>query len=184
MTNCPFESIDEIDDLNTVDEYNTARAAGLSEHDALEAVLRYSRDNARTPVQWNDSRQAGFTTGSPWLRLNPNYRQINVAVQDKDPDSVLNFYRALAALRKNPAYQETIVYGSFEPVMTEMENLYAFYRRSEKQTLLVLGNCQAAKRTITLPEDGFHRILINNYKELCREGCKISLKPFQAVILA
>lgn len=184
MTNCPFQSIDEINDINTIDEYYTAKAAGLSDSEALKVIQRRSRDNARTPFQWNDSKNAGFTEGTPWLCLNPNYTEINAASQEDDPDSVLNFYRALAALRKNSSCSETIVYGSFEPILTETDNLYAFYRRGEEQTLLVLANCQNCRLILTLPQDGNDTVLLNNYKELTREGRQITLEPFQAVILA
>lgn len=184
MTNCAFQSLEEIDDLCTIDQYHRCLEAGLSEAEAMDIICQHTRDNARTPFQWDDSENAGFTSGEPWLRLNSNYREINAARQENDPDSVLNFYRALAALRKNPNYSETIVYGSFDPFLTEIENLYAFYRRSRKQCLAVLGNCQAREITITLEEDGFEQILLNNYPELTKEGRKLTLKPFQAIILA
>ena len=184
MTNCDFHSLEEFDDLCTIDQYHRGIESGLSEEEAMGMICRFSRDNARTPFQWDDSENAGFTTGSPWLRLNSNYREINVKKQENDPDSVLNFYRALAALRKNPAYSETIVYGSFEPFLTEEENLYAFFRRGETQSLMVLGNCQDHDLTITLPEEGFDRVLLNNYKTLEKSQKIVTLKPFQAVILA
>ena len=107
MENISFDSIDEVDDISTLDGYKVARAAGLSEKEALRAVEKSSRDNARTPFQWDGSENAGFTTGKPWLRVNPNYTEINLADQRNDPDSVFNFYRQLTRLRKNPDYQET-----------------------------------------------------------------------------
>ena len=91
MENTFFSSIGEVDDISTLDQYQVALDAGLSPEEALKAVSAYSRDNARTPVQWDDSPQAGFTTGTPWLNVNPNYRRINVAAQEKDEDSVLSF---------------------------------------------------------------------------------------------
>ncbi|MDD2996839.1 MAG: alpha-glucosidase [Paludibacter sp.] len=170
MTNCPFESIDELDDINTLDEYQVAKKAGLSDADALEKVLALSRDNSRTPMQWNGERNAGFTGGTPWLRVNPNYTSINVASQEADPNSVLNFYRALAALRKDQRYQETIVYGDFKPILTEYPQLYAFYRSTSRQRLLVLANCQGCPLTLFLPEKGFDTVVLNNYPELLRSN--------------
>lgn len=183
MTNCPFESIEQIEDISTRDEYKTALAVGLSPDEALKTVCRFSRDHARTPMQWDASPNGGFSQAAPWLGVNPNYLEINAAAQEQDPDSVLNFYRALIALRKNPAYSDTVVYGSFEPTLREMENLYAFFRRGEKQSLLVLANCQNQSLTLTLPEDGYDSVVLNNCRTLEKEGRQITLLPFQAVIL-
>ena len=154
MTNCPFNSIEQIDDIFTRDEYRTALDAGLSPREALQSVCRFSRDHARTPMQWDGSAHAGFSENTPWLQVNPNFREINAAAEERDPDSVLQFYKALIALRKNPLYADTIVYGSFEPILREEDNLYAFYRRSDQQRLLVLANCQNRELTVTLPEEG------------------------------
>ena len=183
MENLPFSSIDEIDDVSTRDEYAVARRHGLREDQALEAVSFYSRDNARTPFQWDDSENAGFTTGTPWLRVNPNYTRINAAAQTGDPDSVFSFYKALIALRKNPACADTIVCGALEPFMEDTERLMAFFRRSETQTLLVLANYRQEDRTLTLPAP-CKKILLNNYRMLYTENeTEITLQAYQAVIL-
>ncbi len=138
MENVPFASIDEIDDISTLDEYQTALNAGLSPEEALNAVSRFSRDNARTPMQWSADKHAGFTTGTPWLKVNPNYTTINAASQQNDKGSVKNFYKQLIALRKHPEYKNTIVYGTLEPVWEDQKNLMAYYRKEDK-TLLVIG---------------------------------------------
>ena len=117
MENFPFSSIDEIDDISTLDEYQVALDAGLTPEDALRAVAKFSRDNARTPMQWSDADHAGFTTGTPWLKVNPNYTSINVKDQLDDPDSVRSFYKKLIALRKAPEFKETVVYGTLEPYL-------------------------------------------------------------------
>ena len=119
MENVPFSSIDEIDDISTLDEYQVALDAGLTPEDALRAVAKFSRDNARTPMQWSDADHAGFTTGTPWLKVNPNYTSINVKDQLDDPDSVRSFYKKLIALRKAPEFKETVVYGTLEPYLEE-----------------------------------------------------------------
>ena len=100
MQNAKWNSIDEYDDISTKDQYKAALAAGLSKEQALAACGRMSRDNARTPMQWSDEANAGFTTAKPWLKVNENYKAINVAAQEKDPSSVLNYYRRLVALQK------------------------------------------------------------------------------------
>lgn len=181
MENVPFTSIDEIDDISTLDEYRTAREAGLSEEEALKAVAFYSRDNARTPMQWSGDAHAGFTTGTPWLRVNPNYTTIHAAAQMKDPDSVRSFYKQLIALRKSPEYKETIVYGTLEPVWEEQPNLMAYYRKGER-TLLVMGNFQRERRSVVIP-GGYKKVLLNNYKELGEEGEKLFLNGYQFLVL-
>ncbi len=181
MENVPFTSIDEIDDISTLDEYRTAREAGLSEEEALKAVAFYSRDNARTPMQWSGDAHAGFTTGTPWLRVNPNYTTIHAAAQMKDPDSVRSFYKQLIALRKSPEYKETVVYGTLEPVWEEQPNLMAYYRKGER-TLLVMGNFQRERRSVVIP-GGYKKVLLNNYKELGEEGEKLFLNGYQFLVL-
>ena len=99
MENVEFQSISEVDDISTLDEYQVALDAGLTPDAALKAVNRVSRDNARTPFQWDASANAGFTTGTPWLKVNRNYTKINLESQKNDPDSVYQYYRRLLALR-------------------------------------------------------------------------------------
>lgn len=182
MENVPFASIDEIDDISTLNEYQTALKAGLSPEQALRAVSRFSRDNARTPMQWSAGKNAGFTIGTPWLKLNPDYTDINAEAQRSDPDSVLSFYKQLIALRKNPEYKDTIVYGTLEPLWEDRHNLMAYYRKGEK-TLLIIGNFQKEAQTVTLP-DGFHKLLLNSDSIFQTEGNRLTLQGYQALILA
>ena len=181
MENLHFQSIDQVDDISTIDEYHVAKNAGLNEKEALSCISRYSRDNARTPVQWNDSTNAGFTSGNPWLPLNPNYKEINVALQENDPDSLLSFYKELIALRKNPEYKETIVYGELIPYLEEQHNLMSYYRKGDK-TLLVLGNFQKEPQTVKLPS-ACHKVLLNNYPELNISDDSVILDNYQAVVI-
>ena len=181
MENVPFKSIDEVDDISTLDEYKVALDAGLTPEAALKAVARRSRDNARTPMQWTGGENAGFTAGTPWLRVNPNYTAINVEKESGDPDSVLNFYKKLIALRKNPKYKETVVYGTLEPFMEDRHNLMAYYRKGDK-TLLVVGNYQWDEQEITLPSE-CKKVLINNYPDLVSSGGQITLHGYQVLIL-
>lgn len=183
MENVALESMEQVDDISTWDEYRVAKAAGLSDEDALKAVNRYSRDNARTPMQWSDGEQAGFTTGIPWLYVNPNYTRINVETEQKDPDSVLNWYKAMIALRKNPEYKETIVYGTTIPVLEEVHRVMAYYRKTEKQTILVVGNYQNEEQTVTLP-CRIKKVLLDNVgtvQENKADGTLI-LEGYQAIV--
>lgn len=181
MENVEFHSIEEVDDISTLDEYKVALEAGLEEKEALQAVAKLSRDNARTPMQWDDSENAGFTTGKPWLRVNPNYKKINVKEQLEDEDSVLGFYKKLIALRKNPEYKDTIVYGTLEPVWEERCGLMAYYRKGEK-TLLVIGNYQKEEQELLLP-NAYKKVLLNNYPHLSQEKNKLLLRGYQVLIL-
>ncbi|MEI3436959.1 MAG: alpha-glucosidase [Blautia sp.] len=168
MENLDFHSIDEIDDISTLDEYKVAREAGLSDEEALAVASAFSRDNARTPVQWDDGANAGFTTGKPWLKVNPNYKQINVQAQVNDEDSVLAFYKKLTRLRKSEEYKETIVYSQLIPYLEEEKNLIAYFRKGEK-TLLVLANFQKDPRKVQLPAPA-KKVVLNN-KESVNWGC-------------
>lgn len=181
MENVPFSSIDEVDDISTLDEYQVALNAGLSPEEALRAVSRYSRDNARTPMQWSDEANAGFTTGIPWLRVNPNYPSINAASQMQNPDSVRSFYKALIALRKDPEYRETVVYGALEPLWEDRHNLMAYSRTGDK-TLYIIGNYQKEEQSVTLPAH-YRKVLLNNCPDLVQESCTIHLHGYQVLIL-
>ena len=180
MENVVLTSIREVDDISTLDEYEVCLREGFSEEEALRIVNRYSRDNARTPVQWDSSKNAGFTTGTPWLPLNPNYKKINVAQQEKDPESVLSYYKKLTALRKNPEYKETMVYGDFVPFMAYEDRLMAFYRKGEK-TLLILGNYRKEERELELPAPVKKLVLSNAEPRIM--GRKITLSGYEATIL-
>ena len=181
MENVPFSSIDEIDDISTLDEYQVALRAGLSPDEAFKAVAKYSRDNARTPMQWSDGANAGFTTGTPWLKVNPNFVSINAAAQMDDQDSVRSFYKKLIALRKDNKYKETIVYGALEPIWEDRHNLMAYYRKGDK-TLLVIGNYQMEEQTVTLPSP-YKCILLNNYSNLTENEHMLTLQAYQVLIL-
>lgn len=161
MQNAVWNTVDEFNDINTIDQYHTARDAGLTDKEALEACSRLSRDNARTPMQWNTQKNAGFTTGTPWLKVNDNYTEINMETQDADPDSVLNYYRKLIALRKSPAYKEVFTYGEFMPVYQNTCSVMAYYRKNEKQRILITANFGKEAVSLTL-EYPVKQILLSN----------------------
>ncbi len=183
MENCPFENIDQLDDISSKDEYKVCRDAGYSEEESMKLLRIYSRENARTPVQWSDAENAGFSTHKPWMLVNPNYKEINLAKQKDDRNSVYAFYKKMIALYKDPAYHETLTFGRFESYMRETKNLIAYYRRGEGQMLLVLANFQNEPQTVMLPEAAGNVILNNCERvDLDDNGC-ITLGGYQAVVV-
>ncbi|MCR5271856.1 MAG: alpha-glucosidase [Lachnospiraceae bacterium] len=164
MENVRFDSIDEYDDIATIDEYKVALSAGLSEKEALDAISKISRDNARTPYQWDDTKNAGFTTGKPWLSVNKNYCKINLASQITDPNSVFSFYKKMISVRDNSSYSDTLVYGKFTPYMKEVKNLLAYTREGDKK-LLIIANFGNEKQTITLPKKVASVIISNTGRD-------------------
>lgn len=182
MENVEFRSISEVDDISTLDEYQLALDAGLTPDAALKAVNRFSRDNARTPFQWDSSANAGFTSGTPWLNVNSNYTRINLENQKNDPDSVYQYYKRLLALRKDPTYSETVIYGDLIPAFEDLDRVMAYYRKSDDLTLLVIGNYKTQPQTLTLPSQ-IKNIVLNNLPQLKMEGNEILLEGYQAVIL-
>ncbi len=181
MENMKFNSIEDVDDVSTLDEYQVALNAGLGEEEAFRRVAAFSRDNARTPMQWTDGKNAGFTEGTPWLRVNPNCSRINVKDQEKNAGSVLAFYKKLTALRKSEEYKETVVYGEFVPYLEQEKNLIGYFREGEKK-LLVLANFQKAPREVELP-GSVKKVLLNNLEDLTLNENRIHLDSWQFVTL-
>ncbi len=182
MENLKISSIDEVDDISSIDSYKVAKAAGVSEEEALHMIEKYGRDNARTPFQWDDSANAGFTTGTPWLRVNPNYTEINWKAEKDDPDSVFNYYRKLTRLRKSDAYSETLVYGELIPYLEDRHNTMAYFRKSENQTLLILANYQNEPQTLPLP-GAVKDVILNNTDSINMTDDSITMSGYQAVVL-
>lgn len=179
MQNAVWNDVKEYNDINTIDQYNLAISAGLSDKEALAVCSKMSRDNARTPVQWSDSDNAGFTTGTPWLKVNSNYKDINVQNQENDPDSVLNYYRKLVATRKSPEYKEVFTYGVFEPAYEDTEYVMAYYRVSDNQRILVVADFGKESTAIELKYPVKKVVLSNvgikkiNGKVLKLESCEV-----------
>lgn len=185
MENIVATTIEEVDDVSSLAEYAECIRIGMSPAEAMKAVNQYSRDNTRTPFQWNSTEHAGFTTGIPWLRVNPNYTEINADKQEKNPESVLNFYRKLSALRRNPEFQDTLTYGRTEPFMEEEPELMAYFRRGQLQDILVAGNFSDASKCVEIKEmlNKSERILLSN-DSVEWEDNRLLLKPFQVVVLS
>jgi len=183
MENVNFTSMEQIDDISTRDQYRVAIEAGISPEEAFASVKHYSRDNSRTPFQWDASENAGFTTGTPWLMVSPDYKRINAASQINNPNSLLSYYKKLTALRKNPEYSETVVYGKTVPYLPETKRLMAFERVSENQTLLVLGNFQTQPQTVKLPSK-CKKVVLNNVENVdFVSDTEIRLEGYQALVI-
>ena len=182
MENQVFESVEDFDDIATINGYHVAKEAGLSEEEALVAIANYSRDNARTPMQWSAEPGLGFSDGTAWLiSPKPDY-SINVEDQEKDPNSILNYYRKLTALYRHPLYGNTIRFGDMIPAYRDRENIIAFERRGDKR-LLVISNFQNRQATLELPAP-IKTVVLNNTVELFQEGDHVlELAPYQTVVL-
>lgn len=152
MTDYPFESIDQLDDQMARHYYRTrTEELGEDPEEVEKRVLAGTRDHARTPMQWDDGESAGFTTGEPWMPVNPNHASINAAAQENDPDSILNYYRKLIEIRREHA--EVVVHGEYVPILEEHEQVFAYIRRNHKSQGLVLLNFSEKEAEFELPED-------------------------------
>lgn len=182
MENQVFESVEDFDDIATINGYHVAKEAGLSEEEALAAIANYSRDNARTPMQWSAEPGLGFSDGSAWLISPKPDVAINVEDQEKDPNSILNYYRQLTALYRHPLYGNTIRFGDMIPAYRDRENIIAFERRGDKR-LLVVSNFQNRQATLELPAP-IKTVVLNNTAGLFQEGDQVlELAPYQTVVL-
>lgn len=182
MTNALWNDIGEFDDISTKDQYKLAKDAGLSDAEALKVCSSMSRDNARTPFQWNDSQNAGFTTGTPWLKVNDNYREINADKETLEKDSVLHYYRKLIALRKAPEYRQVFTYGAFAPAYETAENVMAYYRVDKSARILIVSNF--GKEPVELiPEYPVKRILLSNFHTTDQTGERIRLKSCEVLVM-
>lgn len=183
MTNYPFTDISQFRDIENLNAYHElVEVAGSRESEELISCFQYkSRDNARTPMQWDDSTNAGFTKGTPWLAVNPNYKDINAKAEVANPSSVFHYYKKLISLRKK---YEIIVYGSYELLLPDDPNLYVYTRTLGEERLLVLCNFTEEEQKFELPEEFAQNsceVLISNYG---RNTGKIqSLRPYEALVL-
>ena len=181
MTNNKVDCIDKFNDISTIENYDRAIKEGFSKEEALRLVNKFSRDNARTPFQWDNSINAGFTKVTPWLQVNENYKEINAKLQIDDKDSVLSFYKKLINLRKSNEYKEVVVYGEFIPDLEVYDNVIAFYRKGANKCLMVIINYQNKEQIINFNKT--YKILINNYKDLKFVNNELMLKPYQGIII-
>jgi len=177
MVNTNHSSIENYQDVYTINYYNQLKAKGKDYEGFLQSHSKISRDNGRTPMQWNAKEQAGFTTGKPWLAINENYTTLNVEEQERRADSVLNYFRKMVQLRKSYL---TLVYGKFELVDENNKQLFAYTRQLDKQKLLVVLNFSDKAATLSLHENLVKaKVLIDNYKTTSDDR---TFKPYEAVI--
>lgn len=182
MENQVFESVEDFDDIATINGYHVAKEAGLSEEEALAVIANYSRDNARTPMQWSAEPGLGFSNGPAWLISPKPDDSINVEDQEKDPDSILNYYRRLTALYRHPLYGNTIRFGDMIPAYRDRENIIAFERRGDKR-LLVISNFQNRQATLELPAP-IKTVVLTNTAGKFQEGDQVlELAPYQTAVL-
>ena len=181
MTNYPFESPADFRDIESINAYREWCESGRVSHEIFWPCMKFtSRDNARTPVQWDDSLNAGFTSGTPWIQVNPNYKEINAKAEIADEDSVFHYYQKLIALRKQ---YPVIVYGKYELLFEKDENLYAYTRELDEEKLLTVCNFTDHEQVFEIPEEFRNaECLIANIPN-AYEQKKITMKPYEAFVL-
>ncbi len=160
MTNVRFENIDDYQDIETLNWYQEQLEAGREKDELMAVINRIGRDNARTPMQWDDSENAGFTTGQPWLRVNPNYREINAAKERKDPTSVFNYYKRLIELRKTNL---PLIYGSYQPILEDDPKIFAYFRELKGDKILVILNFSGEKIQLSGYSNTINELPIDKY---------------------
>ncbi len=181
MRNIHFDSIEEYDDCSSLSQYQYALEEGFSKEQAHAFIEIMSRDNARYPVSWDSGEGAGFTRGTPWMKVNPDHDQINIETQRKDPGSLLSFYKRLIALKKSPAFFHVLALGELQPVLEEYPYIFAYSRDDGEKKLFVICNYHSDGCRVEWKEAG--SVLLNNYDKLDRDEKGLCLEPFQAVIL-
>lgn len=179
MTNCPIDDIAEAKDIETINMYNERISSGFTKEEILESINAKGRDNARTPMQWNAREYAGFTTGIPWLRVNPNYKEINAEEALADQDSVFYMYKKLIDLRRK---HDIIVWGDYELVEKTPEHVFAYSRIYEDQQWLVICNMSSEKQTFTVPREAL-RVIVSNYPLKQLPDGKVDLRSYEAFVL-
>ncbi|MBD8067657.1 glycoside hydrolase family 13 protein [Bacillus sp. PS06] len=182
MTNIRFDSIDEYKDIEIHNMYKEKVIEGNEDHaKVMESIYVKGRDNARTPVQWDDSEHAGFTTGEPWIKVNPNYKEINAKQAVSDPNSVYNYYKQLIKLRKN---HEIIVYGAYDLILEDHPQIYAYTRSYNGEKLLIVTNFSDQELTFKKPEEvefTANELLIGNYDvDSAEDAASFTLRPYEA----
>jgi oligo-1,6-glucosidase/glucan 1,6-alpha-glucosidase len=185
MTNNKFSSIDDFKDVETINAYHDLLKNGFKEEDIIKSIHINGRDNARTPMHWNAKENAGFTKGTPWLKLNPNFPEINADSQLDDANSVFNYYRQLIELRKNSDISDLITYGKFEMIAEEDKNIFAYYRFDEKDRILVINNFSDQKLKTDLVNDMtvIKEVIISNGSVSINNFNDLILEPYQSVVL-
>ncbi len=181
MTNCPFNTLDNFRDLESINAFHELTEQGkMTEEDMMAAIGYKGRDNARTPMQWDDSAYAGFSTANPWIMVNPNYTKINAKDQINREDSVFKYYQKLIKLRHE---SELIVYGTYDLILDDDKDIYAYIRTLGDEKLIVYCNFSDNTREVELPEEFTNgKVLISNYID-AKVNHKITLRPYEAIVI-
>lgn len=181
MTNCPFNTLDNFRDLESINAFHELTEQGkMTEEDMMAAISYKGRDNARTPMQWDDSAYAGFSTANPWIMVNPNYTKINARDQINREDSVFKYYQKLIKLRHE---SELIVYGTYDLILDDDKDIYAYIRTLGDEKLIVYCNFSKNTREVELPEEFTNgKVLISNYSDV-KVNPKITLRPYEAIVI-
>lgn len=181
MTNCPFNTLDNFRDLESINAFHELTEQGkMTEEDMMAAIGYKGRDNARTPMQWDDSAYAGFSTTNPWIMVNPNYTKINAKDQVNREDSVFKYYQKLIKLRHE---SELIVYGTYDLILDDDKDIYAYIRTLGDEKLIVYCNFSENTREVELPEEFTNgKVLISNYSD-AKANQKIALRPYEAIVI-
>ena len=181
MTNCPFNTLDNFRDLESINAFHELTEQGkMTEEDMMAAISYKGRDNARTPMQWDDSAYAGFSTATPWIMVNPNYTKINAKDQVNREDSVFKYYQKLIKLRHE---SELIVYGTYDLILDDDKDIYAYIRTLGDEKLIVYCNFSENTREVELPEEFTNgKVLISNYID-AKVNHKITLRPYEAIVI-
>ena len=181
MTNCPFNTLDNFRDLESINAFHELTEQGkMTEEDMMAAISYKGRDNARTPMQWDDSAYAGFSTANPWIMVNPNYTKINAKDQVNREDSVFKYYQKLIKLRHE---SELIVYGTYDLILDDDKDIYAYIRTLGNEKLIVYCNFSENTREVEIPEEFVNgKVLISNYSD-AKANQKITLRPYEAIVI-
>ena len=181
MTNCPFNTLDNFRDLESINAFHELTEQGkMTEEDMMAAIGYKGRDNARTPMQWDDSAYAGFSTTNPWIMVNPNYTKINAKDQVNREDSVFKYYQKLIKLRHE---SELIVYGTYDLILDDDKDIYAYIRTLGDEKLIVYCNFSENTREVEIPEEFVNgKALISNYSD-AKVNHKITLRPYEAIVI-
>jgi len=178
MTNCPISTIDEVDDIESINMYHERLSQGYTKEAIIASINAKGRDNARTPMQWDETANAGFTTGTPWLHVNPNYPEINVKQSLADKNSVFYTYKKLIELRKAHAL---IVWGDYQLIEETEEEVFAYYREYAGEKWLVVANISALEQTFMVKEE-IKEVLIHNYQTTLPKNGEVQLQPYEAFV--
>jgi len=182
MTNPNFSEFTDYQDSVTIEKVDRLLRAGHSQSEVLRYIQLTARDNARTPMQWNSSVNAGFSSGNPWIKVAKNYSEINVETQQQDPDSILNYYKKLLKLRRNSPYKKLIIYGDYQQLAPKHPYIYAYIRQLEERKILVLCNFFEKVINFNLPEFTVKKIIISNYKDPTLHLELLRLRAFETIV--